>query len=231
MDEGECPMNPLDFYRQFIAPGYLVFDVGANIGQRSKVFLELGASVVAIEPMPGSVYALGALELDHEKLAVVQMAVGSRECAYCMGTDSNNPITGTSSASPQFINAVKKSKRFGGVDHWDKIENVRMTTLDSLMESYGVPAFIKIDVEGYELEVLKGLSRPVKTLSFEFIREDLQSALDCCIRCEKLGMADFNFSLAESFELGEWLPLQPMLIRLIKLPDDGISYGDIYARP
>jgi hypothetical protein len=44
--------NERDFYRRFIRPGDLVFDVGANVGKRSAVFLDLGATVVAIEPNP-----------------------------------------------------------------------------------------------------------------------------------------------------------------------------------
>ena len=38
------------FYKQFIQPGDLCFDVGANIGNRTVIFLDLGAKVVAIEP-------------------------------------------------------------------------------------------------------------------------------------------------------------------------------------
>src|SRR5689334_4646326 len=40
----------LRFYRQFVGPGDLVFDVGANVGHVTKVFLRAGARVVAIEP-------------------------------------------------------------------------------------------------------------------------------------------------------------------------------------
>ena len=40
------------FYSQFIRPGDLCFDVGANKGARAEIFLRLGARVVAVEPLP-----------------------------------------------------------------------------------------------------------------------------------------------------------------------------------
>ena len=45
---------------------------------------------------------------------------------------------------------------------------VPVTTLDALIERHGVPSFVKVDAEGFEEEVLQGLSRSIKALSFEF---------------------------------------------------------------
>src|SRR6186997_2056305 len=42
----------MGFYRAFVQPGDLCFDVGAHVGSRTRVFLALGARVVAIEPQP-----------------------------------------------------------------------------------------------------------------------------------------------------------------------------------
>ena len=54
--ERECAREPSlrrrDLYRQFMGRGDLVFDVGANVGNRVDVFLSLHARVVAIEPLP-----------------------------------------------------------------------------------------------------------------------------------------------------------------------------------
>src|SRR5262249_60695009 len=53
---------------------------------------------------------------------------------------------------------------------WDETAaiEVNVVTLDSLIDEFGVPDYIKIDVEGFDLEVLRGLSQPIALLSVEF---------------------------------------------------------------
>src|SRR5262245_8485561 len=45
-------------YRQFVQPGDLVFDIGAHVGDRIRVFRRFGARVVAVEPQPALVKTL-----------------------------------------------------------------------------------------------------------------------------------------------------------------------------
>jgi hypothetical protein len=72
-----------------------------------------------------------------------------------------------------------------------------------LIEKYGIPQFIKIDVEGYELEVLKGLSHPINAISFEYtVPEQAEKLVTCIKRIEELdGKTLFNYSIGESMEL------------------------------
>jgi FkbM family methyltransferase len=71
------------------------------------------------------------------------------------------------SMSTDWIEKVQKASFFPGC-YWDREEVVQTTTLDALIDQFGVPDFCKIDVEGFEFEVLRGLSRPVGTISREY---------------------------------------------------------------
>ena len=107
-----------------------------------------------------------------------------------------------------------------------------MTTLDWLIERYGAPAFVKIDVEGFESEVIKGLTRPVKALSIEFTPEFISSTLECLEHLERLGDIRVNHSLAESMELelDEWVDHRQMAAILLALPNNHSIWGDVYVR-
>jgi hypothetical protein len=136
-----------------------------------------------------------------------------------------------SSMSPQWVEAVRSSGRFAG-HRWDRTARVPMTTLDRLIATHGMPSFIKIDVEGFESEVLKGLTRPVKTLSFEFTPEFLDAAFACIEHLRRLGDVRFNVALGESMrlELSEWAPAEAVITHLARMRDDVGVFGDVYAR-
>lgn len=77
-------------------------------------------------------------------------------------------------------------KRFGHKLGFAGCREVKTTTIEQLVIEYGPPFFVKIDVEGCELRVLRGMRRPVPYCSFEinlpeFRREGLEciDVLDC----------------------------------------------------
>jgi FkbM family methyltransferase len=155
------------FYSNFISPGTLCFDVGANVGNRGKIFLGLGARVVAIEPQGQCVNVLRRLYGKNKNLTLVEGALGANEG---QGEIKIGDEIILSSMSPEWINAVRRSGRFSRC-RWDTTTIIEITTLDKMIDQYGVPSFVKINVEGFEYEVVKGLSRPVKALSLEFTPE------------------------------------------------------------
>src|SRR5262245_21821949 len=53
--------SAVDFYSQVLKPGELCFDIGANVGNRLKVFRKIGARVVAVEPQPACASVLRAV--------------------------------------------------------------------------------------------------------------------------------------------------------------------------
>ena len=94
-----------------------------------------------------------------------------------------------------------------------------------------MPDLCKIDVEGSELAVLQGLSRPLPLLSIEYIPALSADAVACVERLESLAGYEYNWSRGESQRLREncWLPARAMTDRLSNLPVRDRS-GDLYAR-
>ena len=68
----------MSFYRQFIREGDLCFDVGANIGNRTEVFLKLGASVVAIEPQADCMKGLQRKFGRNANVTLLQKGLGEK---------------------------------------------------------------------------------------------------------------------------------------------------------
>lgn len=214
-------------YSRFVSAGDLVFDVGANVGDRTAAFRAMGARVIAIEPHPECVMGLRGRFASDLDVAIVDHAVSNHEGPAALISGDTSAI---SSISEEWIAAVRKTDRFSGHE-WHTRYRVETTTLDRLIEKFGQPAFIKIDVEGWEAAVILGLSMPVKALSFEFTPECLDSARQCVDRLQSIGDYKFCYSLKESLKLyPEWLPGTAVLSELRQFENDSATYGDVYAQ-
>ena len=159
------------FYSQFVHPGDLCFDVGANVGRRTHVLLQLDARVIAVEPQEQCMRRLRRRFGRNGRVTLVQHAVGEKPGqAQIQLCDSHS----LSSLSAEWIESVRASGRYAQCT-WGGSVTIDVTTLDNLIGEYGRPAFIKLDVEGYEYEALKGLSQPVPCLCFEVTPEFVAS--------------------------------------------------------
>jgi FkbM family methyltransferase len=213
-------------YGQFVREGDLVFDVGSHVGDRIGAFRRLRARVVALEPQPALVTTLNLLYGRDRNVAIEAKAVGRSAGEIELKINVDNPTVST--ASDAFVGAARGAAGWEG-QVWGKSIRVPMTTLDALIAAHGRPAFIKIDVEGFEGEALMGLTQPVKALSFEFTTIQRDVAHACIERCGALGYARFNAALGESQELGAWRTADEIVRWLNELPHAANS-GDIYAR-
>jgi FkbM family methyltransferase len=214
------------FYSQFVKKGDLCFDIGANLGTRTEAFRKLGATTIAVEPQDVCVASLKKRWGKDKKVRIVQKAVGAQEgeitLAIC--TKDNEK----SSCSAEWMGISQNGSLKGLV--WDMRVRVQMTTLDKLIEEFGIPTFCKIDTEGFEWECIQGLSQPIKALSLEFLTEHVFPAINSIHRLAELGLTKYNYSIAESMELAlnGWTGADEICKILENYPDR-YTYGDVYA--
>jgi hypothetical protein len=153
------------------------------------------------------------------------MALGEKEGSAEISICKEAPTISTMSEK------WKLKGRFSNDFTWSGIQQVEVTTLDKLIREFGVPHFCKIDVEGYEAQVLNGLSQPIPVISFEFMTEFVDETNKCISKLASLADYRFNYAIAENSNLvlGDWVDANT-LIKLLGSPDFGINWGDIYAK-
>ena len=218
-------------YSDFVKDGDLCFDIGANMGSRVNCFLILNAKVVAVEPNKDCVAELKKVYHNYP-LTIVQKGVGFLNEVKDFYISSSSLV---SSFSKEWIETVRQKHK---KESWNKVEKIEIVTLDSLIKQYGKPDFIKIDTEGFEQEVLKGLTTPVKALSFEYTLPDPhQKALECLNIIDKLynGRALYNICKDEAYTMHFPAFVAQDKLRELLTSDlfcDGKfgNYGDIYVK-
>jgi FkbM family methyltransferase len=216
------------FYAQFLSPGALVFDIGAHAGNRTRAFAAMGCRIVAVEPQPDFARLLRLLFARSPMVEVIEAAVGSEPRHTPLYISERTPTVTTIAAPWQ--ESRSREPDFSGV-RWDRRIDIQTTTLDLLIERFGMPAFVKIDVEGSEPSVLAGLSRPVRSLSFEYLPRALDYARACATRLRALGPYQFNWSAGESYRLAteRWMTAVELSAAL-ETTDAQRGTGEVYAR-
>jgi FkbM family methyltransferase len=223
----------LNAYDQLLKRGSVAFDIGAYVGGRVDMLLDAGCKlVVAVEP-------------------VLEYANRLREKYWNMSSsvivlhNAAGPYAGTSSIRvhkafwpdgvPMDSTLSSMSEEWIAMERpdwkpadWSERQTVEVITLDWLISRYGNPDFIKIDVEGYEQEVIKGLTQPVKMLSFEFHSSHLDWAEQVVDHLLGLGSYEFNHDTGDNVQLAypTWLS-KNALFNDLRGRD---IYGDIFAR-
>ena len=200
----------------------LVFDVGANVGLKASRFVAQGAQVVCFEPVPQCVKELRSRFEGNPSVTIVPCALGSSPGTLPISVCSAATIVST------FSEAWKQGRFNKYV--WDETVEVPVQTLDVAIAEFGLPNYCKIDVEGFELSVLRGLSKPIPVLSFEFCSEGLSQTAACLEYLESLGYRRFNLGYGECNIMRhvQWIGSSEVMAELRKHPVPNV-WGDIYA--
>ena len=215
-------------YAPFISQGDLCFDIGAHLGDRIRAWSRLGARIIALEPHPGCMSWLRSWYGHRPHIVLIEQAVGVHSGTATLWISRLTPSVST--LSHQWLTTVRQTPRFAGV-RWNEQAPVTVTTLDSLIAQYGKPVFCKIDVEGAELDVLKGLSQALPALSFEYIPATIETALGCIERLGQLGNYEYNWRVSEWPQLRSSFWLNPSdMIACLRGMSRKDNSGDVYAR-
>ena len=195
----------LDFYGALVRKAGLVFDVGANRGDFADVFLRLGARVVAVEPHPVCIKELHSLYGHDSKFKVAACALGAApgEAQLYLGEQGMDNVSTLSEDYRQMAKQLPGLAPAG----WNQSITVKVDTLDALIATHGMPDFCKIDVEGFELDVLRGLHRPLPMMQFEYQPWSVEKAV-ACIECLE-GQTAYRYNITMAANRDAKVALRP----------------------
>lgn len=210
-----------DFISSLIPKNALIFDVGANIGQSSEIFIRTGARVVAFEPQLELHGQIRQLCGPGARIEIIPLGLGSK-------------IETRSFYRASYDQVASFREDWEG-DH-STVTNIEISTLDEQIQKFGLPDYCKIDVEGWEDEVILGLSKPIKLLSFEFhlTENEIERTRRVLKRLMSLGPYRCNikppyqarFLLSENISIAEFIERFPHDLDF-HLP---AGFGDVFCR-
>lgn len=167
--------------RHFLQPGDTVWDVGSNQGSLAFYFAQAVADqgkVVCFEPAPGNRQRLAQnLELNPGLQARVELrteALSSRASTVTLAVAGPDNCGLSHITQPDSLTASKVRREVG----FSELVECPAVTGDEAWTSMGCPAirFIKIDVEGHELQVLRGMQRMLRELPRVILALEINSA-------------------------------------------------------
>jgi FkbM family methyltransferase len=216
------------YYSGFVKPDDKIYDIGANVGSYSRVFLEYGAKVIAFEPQIHCQKILRMRFDDESNFILSPFACGAEKGEAYIYKPKSHTIA---SMNMNWIDKVKGTNRFEG-EEWTSKEKIQVDTLDNAIKRFFKPDYIKIDVEGFELDVLRGLTQPVSCISFEVtLPEAVDVAKQCIEYVSSLGRYKFIMPKNNLVHHTDWISKEDMMMCLNDLVIKGeLVSADIFCK-
>ena len=231
----------------------LIFDIGFNIGEFTQTCFTKypKCNVVGVEANPTLYNNVSSHFSVNYNFILLNNVVSNKTGEFIDFYISPNS-NGVSTASTEFMQNSRftkgsKNLRENSIQWLNPIK-IQSVTIDSMIERFGMPDLIKVDVEGYELTVLLGLTRKANDICFEWHEEEYQHLQQILDHLEGLGYTEFGvigyFDEGDVFEKATFSDKgDPYLeypknfytrteLELDKLiqPDRRVNYGMFFAK-
>lgn len=210
------------FYEQFIKKDDLCFDIGANIGAKSELFLKLDAKVIAFEPQTKCLENLEILKNKNKNFSYYPFGIGDKNETKALNLATHIEVA---TFSDEFIQFYKNE-----TIQWNEKETVEVKPINSIIEQFGIPNYCKIDTEGFELKILSSLKYKIPVIEFEFTESHFLETLKI-IDLFDSKKTTFNFILNErlKLKLKNWLKADEFKEKLKGL-DKFQLHGNIFVK-
>jgi FkbM family methyltransferase len=188
----------LDYrYVRSLPPGCLIVDIGANAGQSALEFASLhpDARIVSFEPNPDSA----------ADLSLVARVLGNRfawhpyglseqegEAVLRMPVVGRTPVPGEASLEGDVLADAGLEERIGRLSRVIQYRVV-LRTFDSFALT---PALVKLDVQGHEVPVLKGMRRTIEAHAPVLLIERSENFEEVAAYLREIGYATFQYDHA-----------------------------------
>jgi FkbM family methyltransferase len=220
----------IEFYSSFLPieklNGALIFDIGANKGNKTKAFLNLGCKVVCVEPEQKCLSTLKYRFDNNPSVTIINKGVSEKEGKMTLHVQEFR--SGYNTLSDKWVDSLVNSTevRNENTAHFIDEYEVDITTLDQLIKSVGLPYYIKIDVEGLELSVLKGLSQSLPFISFEAnLPEFISETIEIINLIDNLsgGLTRYKTAYQDKIMQNDWLNKNDMITLVKSLKGNGFE--------
>jgi FkbM family methyltransferase len=171
----------------------MYFDIGANIGDWALSNINNCERILAVEASP-STYIKLQENCHNNKIELLNYAVCNNNGEDITFYNSNSDTLST--LNKEWL--TDKKSRFYNHDTYEEII-CKTITIDKLIEQYGKPNLIKIDVEGGEYECVSSLTQKVDNLCFEWASEMNDVTFKCLDHLHKLGFDEFYIQLRDAY--------------------------------
>lgn len=214
-----------DFYSNFLNKNSIVFEVGANVGDKTEILSSIAKKVYAFEPAPNCLKHLYSRFNKKSNVQIIPLGISNQKGISILYISDYHTMN---TLSTQFIDNV--TKNFSFKPNWNQQIEIHTTTLDDFIKESIKPDYIKLDIEGHEIYALKGLSIPIPIISFEMTPTLKENAIECIDYILNLSNSyKFNITLEESavFYFSNLVTVEQ--IKKFILEKENLPFGDIYA--